>query len=96
MLGAWLYNEKIAGFGPLVLAWTILPTAVVAGLAVLSRYQPEPSVLIALVLWLGWAAATFLLHYQLALGWSVVQAALLLMLVRAAWLAWRPQRNPTA
>ncbi len=93
MLGAWLFREVPARFGPSVLSWTVLPTLVVIGLAVLARYQPEASVLVALVLWLAWVAATFLLHPQLALGWSLVHLALLLMLLRAAWLARRTQRD---
>jgi hypothetical protein len=94
ILGAWLYARPPEHFGPLVLSWTVVPTLVLAGLAWLARYQPEPSVWIALGLWALWVAASFLLHPTLALGWSIIHVALLAMLLRAAWLALRPRPGP--
>jgi hypothetical protein len=87
------FHEVPARFGPTVLCWTLLPTILLGGLAWLARYRPEVTTVLTLALWLAWVGASFLVHPDLALGWLVVQAALLVFLVRAAWLAFRPQRR---
>jgi hypothetical protein len=96
ILGPMFFDKVPERFAPDVLSWTVLPTLALGALAWLARTQAQAAALGALGLGAAWVALTFLLNPKLAQGWVIVDVALFVFLLRAAWLSLRPAGRGTA
>lgn len=70
-------------FLSLVVTWTLIPSLVLGGVALLARSMARPATLVALALGVAWIGVTFALNLDMALRWLIVQVVLLALLTRA-------------
>lgn len=93
ILAGMLYGSSTPDrYGPTVVTWTVLPALVVGVLGLLARWMPMPAVGVALILAMAWAAATFVLHAPLALGWIAVDLVLFALLGWSLWRGLQPEK----
>jgi hypothetical protein len=93
IVGPLLYNPVPEQFAPYVLTWTLLPAVVLGGLVVLARVSPQPSVLLGLALAVVGIVLSFVLYPLLAIGWLLVDVALIAMLLWAVWICFRQEKR---
>jgi hypothetical protein len=94
VVGSLFFSKVPDHFASHVLSWALLPTMAVAVLGVLARWMPMPAVLLAILFVPVWAVLTFVVNPALAVGWLLVDVALLAMLLWVMWLGLRPEKQP--